>query len=144
MYRRSAARPAPCLPMFTSGRKQFTQASMSLASTAIAYRIGSCWMASCASMRSTRSASPGSVTTGLRPWSGREDDFSPSLRLSSHAEPFPVVPEALAHLVGRNLVVGQVVAPRAVPVAAVALVIQPAADGGCYPVEGQAEILVDS
>src|ERR1700737_4646778 len=52
--------------MSTSGRKQPTQASMSLASTAIAYRMASCWMARCASMRSTRSASPGSGTSSLR------------------------------------------------------------------------------
>ena len=31
--------------MSTSGRKQRTQASRSLASTAIAYRMASCWMA---------------------------------------------------------------------------------------------------
>ena len=53
-----ASRPAPCLPMSTSDRKPFAQASRSLPSTAIAYRMGSCRMARRASMRSTRSASP--------------------------------------------------------------------------------------
>ena len=62
----SASRPVASRPTCTSGTKRSTSASMSLESSASAYRYGSCRIAACDSMRSRRSSTVAGVQVPSR------------------------------------------------------------------------------
>ena len=62
----SASRPVASRPTCTSGTKRSTRASMSLESSASAYRYGSCRIAACDSMRSRRSSTVAGVQVPSR------------------------------------------------------------------------------